>query len=576
MFDKFKNMKISKFLLLCSLQFGALSLQANEQEEIAVAERDLPKLPEQQIEKKAPILIEECRGLILAGSPHDFLEGSQLRSFDGFAVVGLNLPGPANKLESRLSPLYLDKPITRDTIIEIKNVINNFYQDYKHPLMVVEVPVQDVTSGILQLLVLESCLGEVKVEGNKWFKSEHLKEYISLQPGEPIDQGVLLNDVNFLNRNPFRRVGIIYAPGEEPMTTDVILSTEDRRTWRAYMGTDNDGVELIGEERWFGGINFGNLWNAGHIFSYQYTAAYNINRFQAHTAQYIAPLPWQHILDIYGGYSKVRPKLTTPMMRNSGWSAQGSLRYTVPLQVYEYLEHEVKAGFDYKRTNNTFEFTEDIPTFGKNVNLTQAVFGYTGNYERDTYRIDFNGEIFWSPGKWISDQTDADYNSLRPGAVNHWVYFKGSFVYLQRLPKAFSLSLLAKGQISSQNLLPSEQYGLGGYATVRGYVERETNKDSAINLSGELRTPAFRLMRGTSLNDALQFLVFMDYGWGTNHNAIPGEPKTQYLLGAGPGMRYTVEPYLTARVDWGFKLHRSASFSENDYSRIYFSLVASY
>lgn len=258
---------------------------------------------------------------------------------------------------------------------------------------------------------------------------------------------------------------------------------------------------------------------------------------------------------------------------------QTSGRYTIPLKIYRYLEHEISCGGDFKRTNNTFEFSEDFPVFGSNVNLTQLTLGYSGNYEKNTYRLDFNGDFYWSPGRWLADQTNDDYASLRPGAKNHWVYFKGAFVYLQRLPKSFSLSLAARGQVSSEPLLPSEQFGLGGYDTVRGYDQREVNKDDAVFLSAEARSPAFAVLRKMKptwkATDALQFLVFLDYGWGIDIDTLPGGKKSNYLLGTGPGLRYTVEPYLTVRLDWGIKLHKEAAYGGGN-TMIHFNVTASY
>jgi hypothetical protein len=45
-----------------------------------------------------------------------------------------------------------------------------------------------------------------------------------------------------------------------------------------------------------------------------------------------------------------------------------------------YLRQELIAGFDFKRTNNTIEFVDDYPSFGKNVNLTQFSVEYGGIY----------------------------------------------------------------------------------------------------------------------------------------------------------------------------------------------------
>lgn len=135
---------------------------------------------------------------------------------------------------------------------------------------------------------------------------------------------------------------------------------------------------------------------------------------------------------------------------------------------------------------------------------------------------------------------NADYNALRPGAKNHWVIGRASFKYLQSLPARFGILLHGRGQISSQNLLPSEQVGLGGFDTVRGYTERQLNYDSALLATVELQSPSFRVLglKRAKFKDNAYFIGFVDCGYGGNHNLIPGEPNSDYLLGVGPGLRY--------------------------------------
>jgi len=518
-------------------------------------------------------LIKDLKGIVLLGKNKLKENGENVEDID---CIDLLIPGHINELYRNLHT-FLDKPATTETIASIKEAIVEHYRRENRPFVVVKVPEQEITSGVLQFLVLESKLDKLSVEGNRYVSSEKLKNYCRIEPGDPIDQNRLIRAVSFINRNPFRRVDLIFAPGTEEGSTNIILSTKDRRPFRIYSGTDNLGVEPIGPNQWYAGFSWGNAFGLDHLLSYQFTSSYNMHYFQAHTIEYIAPLSWGHLLDIYGGYSQVHPPVLPPMKRNDGWSMQTSARYLVPLNISPYLEHEIVAGGDFKRTNNTFEFTEDFPIFGRNTNLTQLALGYSGNYERNTYRIDFKGTVFWSPGQWLADQSNSNYSSLRPGAVNHWVYFRGFFTYLQRLPRSFSFSLRLQGQGATQPLLPSEQFGLGGYETVRGYEEREINVDNVLIMNLEARSPGLPIAKRlkSSIPDALQFLVFMDAGWGDNNVVVPGSSKTNYLIGAGPGARYTLEPYITARLDWGIRLHNQTTF-EGNWSRLHFNLTASY
>lgn len=375
-----------------------------------------------------------------------------------------------------------------------------------------------------------------------------------------------------MNLNPFRRVDLIYGPGAEPCTTDISLIVEDRRPIRFYSGFDNTGVDTTDRQRFFAGINM--MFRFDHLFTYQYTSTYKTTKFQAHTGQYTVLLPWSHMANFYGGYSTLHADLPFPTASNHGTSWQASFRYSIPFVPGLQFHHEFSFGADFKRTNNTIEYSELYTNVAQPVNLTQIMGRYSGSLEQKNYRLDFDSQLFWSPGEIVGDQTDPDYRQLRPSAKNEWVYARGILRYLYRFSSGWSCYLWGTGQLSSQNLLPSEQLGIGGYDTVRGYDERQLNYDGAIIVNAEIRTPAFAFLGRKSQKlgrDSLQFLAFFDYGYGRDHNNIPGEAKGDYLCGTGPGIRYTLNPWLTGRLDWGVKLHRKAIFTGGN-SMIHFSL----
>jgi hemolysin activation/secretion protein len=146
------------------------------------------------------------------------------------------------------------------------------------------------------------------------------------------------------------------------------------------------------------------------------------------------------------------------------------------------------------------------------------------------------------------------------------------------LPHDWSVSCAARAQISDQNLLSSEQIGVGGYDSVRGYSERQLGVDNAIVLNAELRTPKWGIVkyftRNTAVQDTLQFLGFLDYGAAWDHIPLPPEPTFQYLVSTGLGVRYFFGQYLSVRADYGFKLHKA------DYpggiGELHFGFIGSY
>ncbi len=544
--------------------------------ELAVADEALPKLPCPPAPLEEQVMIPCLNGIVLIGNASE-VKKEGIMHLDGIFVVDVNIPGGAQCLREEISCDFIGKCLTQKRLKELKEAILNYFKTRKMPVVVIQVPEQDVTGGVLQLLVIQGKLGRVCAVGNRWTPSCRLENYIRLQSGGDIDENIVIADLSFMNHNPFRRTDVVYTPGAFPGTTDIELLTEDRRPFRLYLGAENTGVTSTDRNRLLAGFNWGNVFGLDHVFSYQYTASPDFHKFQAHTVQYTAPLPIRHILVAFGGVSFVHPRIPFEHMRSHGYGVQGSTRYNIPLKPTQSYLHELSFGFDFKRTNNTVEFSEGPIIFGSNVNLTQLVVGYNGAWERYCSKTTVDGEFFWSPGKWISDQSNKDFQSLRAFAKNNYVYGKLCLTHIIKILNGYSLSLIGKGQLSSHNLLPSEEFGLGGYESVRGYDEREENADNALLLRAELRTPVWHLIKKANCKpkDELQLLLFFDYALGSSHKRIQKEPSSQYLIGAGPGLRYMITPFLTARVDFGFKLHHKVTFGNNR-NRIHFAVIGSF
>lgn len=501
------------------------------------------------------------------------------KALQGVKTYDLQIPGGTHNLSEELIPLYKDKDLAREDIYAIRKTIIRYYQSQGRPLVTVTIPDQDITEGTLTFVILESHLERVKAYGARWFSNEKIASNFKLQPGEKIDQDEILKDLQWVNKNPFHKSNVIYAPGKTPDTTIVEVVTEDRFPLRPYVGVDNTGLDAIGKNRFFAGITWGNAFWADQQLTYQYTASFNIHRFQSHTASYQIPFPWRHIFTVYGGYSSTRPKINVPKaapgtFKSEGMGVQASGRYTIPLKPLYRVLQEVTLGFDFKRTNTTLFFSDE-PIFGKLANLTQFLLGYSLGHEGRAAKTSLQIDLFLSPGKIVSDESVSDYNSLRPGARPRYFYGRLMWGEIFRLPKQCSLSFTLRGQAGTKPLLPSEQYGLGGYDTIRGYEERSYQADEAGNLNVEFRSPVFNIFRSKGVfEDKLQLIGFLDYGYGYNLKRPPGENKNEFLVSVGPGIRYMVGTYLNARLDWGVKLHTIPG--DTSRSKLHFSVIGSY
>lgn len=576
-------MKIALSLCLISAIYADNSSTGtfieNRPPELKAQEALLPREKE-LIQYNDVIVVPNAKGVALLSPDEKAGFSFKNRQQPGVHTYGLVLPGSKKDLDDLLTPLYENKDLSRKGIYEIRKAVVQFYQNHGHPLVTVVIPEQDVTQGVITMIVFESKLEKLDAYGAKWFSNDRIKSNFRMKEGSPVNQRTILEDLQWVNKNPFHKSNVIYSAGNTPDTTVVEVVTEDRFPLRPYVGIDNTGIDTIGRNRFYGGITWGNAFWVDQQLTYQYTSSWDFYKFQSHTAYYQIPFPWRHILNVYGGYSSVHPHLQGSKsipggtFKSKGMGVQASGRYNIPLRPFDRVLQEVTVGFDFKRTNTTLFFSE-TPIFGKLANLSQFMVGYSLGHEGRVAKTSLQLDLFWSPGAMMDDEKRSDYASLRPGATPRYFYGRAIWGEIFRLPGECSLSLLARGQASTQPLLPSEQYGLGGYNTVRGYDEQAYLADDAFNLNTEFRSPVFPLfIRKGAFKDQLQLLAFVDYGFGHNLKKPPGEKMNDFLISIGPGLRYMIGTYLNARIDWGINLHKLNS--DTTWSKVHFAVTASY
>lgn len=542
----------------------------------------LPLLPVNstawQTENSQTIYLKNTKGIALLANE----KSNAPQNFEGVVTAQLTLPGPLKKLEARLIPLFYQKNIDEEGIQKIKAEIARFYAEYNHPFVQIRIPRQVKGGKYLFLIVEEAKVGSIRVEGNKHFSKDSILQFLRLKPGLPIDTKQMLSDLNLINRNPFRRVDVVYSAGQDLGTTDVTLAVQDRFPIRAYFGYDNTGVEPLGENRIYTGINWANAFNLGHILSLQYTTNPNhLDKFQSISTHYTAPLSWRHVLVVYGGYSWIESP-PVPGLKTQGQTAQTSLRYQIPLPSENGLLHEFEFGGDWKWTNNEILFNSG-GVISRYTNLLQFEVGYNLDYQTKNTNTTFDIEMYAGPGKWLPHESQKDYSLLRFAAKPSYFYTRSTLTEVLQLPKRFSIWFFLRGQYSTSNLLPSEQVGLGGYETIRGYEERTFNIDDAIIGNIEVRSPVLRFFDSNlkkKWRTELTFLGFFDYGYGLNHKGeVPvydGMQEDVWLAGAGPGVRLNIGRFISLRFDWGIRINQSKKMVGPGWQHIHFALVGSY
>jgi hemolysin activation/secretion protein len=451
-------------------------------------------------------------------------------------------------------------PLTFARLAEIRRAVIERFRAAGEPLVDVYVPEQDVSDGIVRIAVTEFHVGTVTARGNRYFSAAQLVREMPLQSGGPILESDVSTGLALLNANPYRRVDVVYSPGKTTNSTDVILQTQDRLPLRVTAGYDNAGVASLGRDRFFAGIDYGNLFGLDQEISYQYTASNDLfggnppiegrpnrPRFQAHSFNYSAPLPWFDRVEFFGLFAQSTPRLDNSF-NQSGISSQVSFRYDRHLPFVDGWQQQVQFGYDFKRSNNDLEFG-GVQVFNANTHVHQFLVTYDASKSDALGQTHANAALIGSPGHLDGNDSDTAFQTTRNGATARYTYLQLLAERSLSLGAGFMLSARGRIQWTPNTLLPSEEMGLGGDDTVRGYEPYSVQGDRGWNVQTELRTPAFAFFGDDG--PAFQPFAFVDAGHVWNKIDQPAEVQAGMLSSVGVGVRFQWSRFVNARLTYG-------------------------
>jgi hemolysin activation/secretion protein len=477
---------------------------------------------------------------------------------------------------------FIGRPISIEVLEALVQKTIEYTNKHNDPLVEVLVPEQDVQNGAIQVLVIDSRLGKVSVRGNRWFSAEDYTDAIRLQPGDPIRSDALNADLAWLNANPFRSVDAVFEAGADPGTTDIVLKATDRFPVRIFSSYANDGTQASGIDRGSTGFSWGDAFWQGHQLNYQFSHSLFDDKYFAPSASYGVPLPWRDTLTVSGSYAETAAPAGDGVFADRGQDLQFGLRYAIPLPKIPVLggvTNELTAGLDYKRNNSDLDFG-GTTVFQSTPEIDQLALIYTLG-QTDKYGVTtLSGEGYLSPGGITGDNNDAAFALARAGATSRYGYLRLHLERTNYLLSNFSLIARASGQVSSANLLASEQLPIAGSQAVRGFTEDEIIGDQGYVTTLELRTPDMGPLSWigiTGVANQLQFLTFLDYGLAAPFKVVQSTDETRSAASVGVGFRYSIAPYLSLRMDYGWRIRARAPSDPNDKPDVlHVGLVAGY
>jgi hemolysin activation/secretion protein len=478
----------------------------------------------------------------------------------GFVSIEPSLSGLNREaLEKSLSSLRgqaLDKKVierAREEVLKALNAEGSILAD-------VYLPPQRTDDGYLILVVAPAKLGKIITTGQKYFDGAKIACEMRLQEGEQINLQTVTEDLQWLNRTPWRALDTSYSPGENPGEADLILSTTDRKPFRPYVSFDNNGTRNTGLGRNRVGLSWGNAFGFfDHRLDYSYTESNYGSYLNSHALSY--SLPVLNRTNLAFNFSKTKLDVPIEVFRSKGdnTTASVSLNRVLPsVGKLPSLIHEGTLGFEYKRIESNLLFGDvDIPELRNSPDIMQFYVDYSAGLSDGLGKTNSYTHLVLSPGFDTKHNTNEYFDRMRKGATNDYWFVRQTLDRSFNLPKNWRVRGLFNAQYATEKLLWSERMGLSGVNAVRGYYEDSYFADRGVTMNLELSAPPVN-MSFAGKDAQLQMFVFRDWGKGFNvdeqviRDLNNRESKTHIVSSYGFGARFSLSPYVQFNGTLGF------------------------
>ncbi|SFG27166.1 Hemolysin activation/secretion protein [Duganella sp. CF458] len=423
------------------------------------------------------------------------------------------------------------------------------YQAAGYRLVAVTLPEQELARGAVRLEVVQTRIGQVQVRGQRHVDEANVRRALpQLRAGEVPNLDDISAALKLANEHPARQVTMKLQSGAREDEVDALLEVADERQWKAMLNVDNSGTEQTGRAHIGFGLQHANLFGLDHLASLQYTtSAKEPGRVKVYGLGYHIPLyKLGDTLDFYASYSNIDSGTVAVGAFSVAVSGQGTVfgaRYSHYLARHAGYEGKLLFGAESKAFRNSVLLLGQ--ELGNHVTVRPLSVGYQGSWSSPRGDSGLSLTLLRNlPGGKRGGQDD--FHRARAGAPDDYTILRAGASISRLLPGEWQWRAIANAQYTLDALVPGEQFGVGGGASVRGLPERELANDKGAGLNLELYTPPLCGERWQC-----RLLAFHDRAHVRRNDALPGELRTASVASIGLGLRLLLGSQANLQLDYG-------------------------
>ena len=484
-------------------------------------------------------------------NPHFLLEKI---NFEGNTVIS------DEELE-KLGLEVLGEDIFFDELLEVCSKVTNLYHSKGYLTSYATVPPQRIVDGVATIKIIESKVGELNIENEKWTREWYLRHIImgkaGLREGDVFNAKNLQRAMKEINREDY--VQIQTEVERQPVgdeNTAITLNVRDRFPVNLGFAYDDYGRSYTGAQRVSFLVGMDNLTGLGDKV---YGGTILSSGATGWMAGYSLPV------SSYGtrfsfDFSDSHVRLGGPYRggRIKGNAQSYFFKLTHPLVQTAKSDLYLYSGYDFVNAATSWN--------------PSGVREYISDYHLHVWRTGLYGMTDDDYGRWIGnlavDFGMSGSDKKNSNADTTFVKFAANATRVQRLFARSMGVVRVGGQYSPNTLFAAEQFQLGGPYTLRGYQPAEIIGDYGLSGTFEYRTPFPFLDKVCPwLDERLRLAVFYDWGWLGSNGGIDYPSRFLHSVGFGTYMNLT--DWVTAQVGVGFPFGND--YNENT-ARFYFGI----
>ncbi len=393
--------------------------------------------------------------------------------------------------------------------------INGLYKEKKVETAEAVLPPQLVKYGIVYIRLIEGVYGKTEITGNHRVADDTIRHRIHAAMGELVDVGKLSDELRVYNSTNTYQIRADLVPGEEEGTSDLKLTLEEKENpISSFIFTDNAGQKESGRYR------------IGAYTEYRGIGGHD-------AALAVMPI-WTR--GIWGG----------TVMYDTPWGHHGTrAQVSYSRNLVDIVDGAFKD-YDMKANSNDLAFSVTHPF---HISAASKVDGflelhrkwsdteYAGMQLADnvtrTVKAGMSVRSYDDNGMWFALASATGYkNENRVGKEDHnGSYYNAYLMRRQNVKHGQYLMYRLYGQYTDFKELPStEQFSIGGMATVRGFKESALSGDKGWAATFEWGFPISRDWQ------TWRSFLFLDHG--VIYNNYDLETKKDFLTSTGIGFEY--------------------------------------